>query len=121
MPVRLWPPCGSGQENVHRLRPVDGCHLEQMEGKPMTAVRINPRKKRGQDREPPFVYLYCDTRGCAVNERLCMTTFEGLGRWLKANDWVTVWRGGHLFDHRCPECERRRVGLTPAYRARLQA
>jgi len=103
------------------MRPVNGRHLEQMEGKPMTAVRINPRKKRGQDREPPFVYLYCNTRGCTEHEKLHPTTFEALNQWCKRNDWIIVHRGGHLFDHRCPSCERRRRGMTPIYLERIQA
>jgi len=87
----------------------------------MTANRITPKKKRGQDREAPYVLLYCDTRGCVEHERLHQTTFEGLALWCKRNEWVVVHRGGHLFDHRCPSCERRRRGLPADYRDRLHA
>jgi len=93
-----------------------------MEGnRTMTAVRITPRKLRGQKREEPFIYLYCNTRGCTENERIHMTTFDGLRKWLRENEWVIVHRGGHLFDHRCPKCEHRRLGLSADFRERLHA
>lgn len=85
----------------------------------MTANRITPRKKRGEDRAPPYVLLYCNTRGCTEHEALHMTTFEGLAKWCKRNEWVVVHRGGKLFDHRCPKCEHRRLGLSDDFRDRL--
>ena len=87
----------------------------------MTANIIRPRKKRGEPQEHPYLLLYCDARSCTTREKLHQTTFAGLSKWVRENNWRTIHRGGHLFDHRCDACERRRRGLTPDYIERLHA
>lgn len=66
--------------------------------------------------------LICNGRNCMeVEEFERSITPHDIAKWCKRNGWIIIHRGGHLFDHRCPSCERRRRGLPADYCDRLHA
>ena len=78
----------------------------------MTIIR---RPKRHDPKR--HVALRCDKCGL-VELFLPKTDFETVAQWVKDNSWRTIHRGGWLWDHRCPTCER--LSRAPAeYWARI--
>lgn len=79
-------------------------------------------KKRPKRHDPErHVALRCNRmRCCRVETFPSTTTFEVVTEWAAKHDWRTIHRGGHLWDHWCPECCR--LDRAPAeYWNRLHA
>ena len=74
---------------------------------------FKPRRK-GAD-----VVLICDR--CRTREVFAPgTTFETVVTWVRREKWKIIHRGGWLYDHECPVCQRLRLA-PQAYWDRLSA
>lgn len=79
-------------------------------------------RPRATKKKEARTLLICNGRNCMEVEEFDRSiTPPDIAKWCKRNDWIIIHRGGLLFDHRCPRCEMRRLGLPDDYRARMHA